>query len=70
MTRNRDDFTTGQAFMNGIIGACAILALMVALGSTIAANKADADMRAAAMGNVIFTDDPTHLAAAGMNGRG
>ena len=70
MTRNRDDFSAMQAIMNGIMGAMAITVLMVALGSTIAANKADAEMRRAAMGAVTFTDDPTLLAAAGSNRRG
>ena len=63
MTRNRDDFCTVQALRNGTVGALAILVLMAALGSVIAANKADASMRAAAMGNVVFTDNPVQVAS-------
>ena len=63
MTRNRDDFCITCALRNGAIGALAILALMTALGHVIAANKADASMRAAAMGNVTFTDSPVQVAS-------
>ena len=70
MTRNRDDLSTFQALLSGAVGAVLILALMCGLATLIAANKADASMRAAAMTKVTFTDEATRLADANTGRRG